>query len=242
MTARVAGRAVLLAALAAAWGCARGEASPPRAADSARGSPRPVSAPRPAPARIDSEPGALRTVVSAPVVGRTGPGGKPFEVALRTARGLTPHARRFGLITLDITMRRRAPDLSQYPCSSCHLGKGTVMKAERVGDAHQNIQLAHPKETGAHCATCHAPDNVELLGLQSGERVTIDHAYRLCAQCHVSQVNAWAGGAHGKRLDGWRGRRVVMACADCHDPHHPATDARTPFRPPRLERPRSGEP
>ena len=106
MTARVAGRAVLLAALAAAWGCARGEASPPRAADSARGSPRPVSAPRRAPARIDSEPGALRTVVSAPVVGRTGPGGKPFEVALRTARGLTPHARRFGQITLDITLRR----------------------------------------------------------------------------------------------------------------------------------------
>jgi hypothetical protein len=237
MTGRAAGLPALAAALAAAlaWaaqGCARpGDGQAPGAPDSTLG------------LTSRAEPGArLATIAAAPVQGRTGPGGLPFEIALRTPRGLAPHARAFGTRTLDITLRRRSPDLSQYPCTSCHLGRTTRMAAGRVRDAHQNIPSAHPKETGARCATCHAVENVELLALESGERVTLDHAYRLCAQCHVSQVNAWAGGAHGKRLDGWRGPRVVMACADCHDPHQPALDARTPFRPPRLERPRSGRP
>lgn len=230
-------------------GCAGRDASPrPIDGQTSAEARRPASAgTRPLPGAslpaAHAEPGMLATVAAAPVQGRVGPGGQPFEVALRTARKLAPHARQFGKKTLDITLRRRAPDLAQYPCSSCHLGRSTAMSdSARIRDAHRNIEPDHPKETGARCSTCHAPDNVELLALQSGARVTIDHAYRLCAQCHVSQVNAWAAGAHGKRLDGWQGRRVVMACADCHDPHHPATDARTPFRPPRLERPRSGEP
>jgi hypothetical protein len=46
---------------------------------------------------------------------------------------------------------------------------------------------------------------------------------------------------HGKRLDGWQGRRVLMACADCHDPHDPAVRSRIPFPPPRVRRGRGGE-
>ncbi len=113
------------------------------------------------------------------------------------------------------------------------------MAEKRIGDAHQNIQPVHPKQTGAVCSTCHAADNVELLALESGERATLDESYRLCAQCHFAQVDAWAGGAHGKRLDGWQGRRVVMACTDCHDPHQPAVQSRIPFRAPQIERTRS---
>jgi hypothetical protein len=64
--------------------------------------------------------------------------------------------------------------------------------------------------------------------------VALDHAYRLCAECHSPQVTAWAAGAHGKRLDGWRGRRVVMGCAECHDPHRPSLEQRIPFRSPTL--------
>ena len=112
-----------------------------------------------------------------------------------------------------------------------------VLRDERIKDAHQNIKPVHPKQTGATCATCHAADNVELLALKNGERATLDHTYRLCAQCHFSQAEAWAGGAHGKRLDGWQGRRVVMGCADCHDPHNPAIESRIPFRAPQLQRP-----
>ena len=181
-------------------------------------------------------PGSLTIVAAAPVTGWKGPGEKPFEVTLRTAEPGYAVARKFGTITLRTSLRSRAPDLGQYPCTSCHLGRRMVLADDRIADAHQNIKPVHPSQTGAVCSTCHASDNVELLTLRSGDRATLDHAYRLCAQCHFSQAEAWAGGGHGKRLDGWQGRRVVMGCADCHDPHKPALEPRIPFRAPRIER------
>jgi len=182
------------------------------------------------------QPGALATVPAAPVEPWTGPGNRPFEVATRTSEREAGHARSFGSITLQTALRPRL--LGQYPCTSCHLGRKVVMADKRIADAHQNVQPVHPKQTGALCSTCHAADNVELLALESGERTTVDNSYRLCAQCHFAQVNAWAAGAHGKRLDGWQGRRAVMGCADCHDPHQPAVEPRIPFRAPQIERTR----
>jgi hypothetical protein len=64
--------------------------------------------------------------------------------------------------------------------------------------------------------------------------VSMDQVHLLCAQCHYPEVDSWANGAHGKRLVGWRGRRVVMACTDCHSPHQPATELRTPYPGPVL--------
>ena len=187
-------------------------------------------------------PGALTMLPAAPVTGWKGPGERPFEVTLRTADPVSALARRFGTITLRTSLRTHTPDLGQYPCTSCHLGRRMVLADERVADAHQNIKPIHPAQTGAACSTCHAPDNVELLALKSGDRATLDHAYRLCAQCHFSQAEAWAGGGHGKRLDGWQGRRVVMGCGDCHDPHKPTLEPRIPFRAPQLQRPRGDAP
>ncbi|MGE0552900.1 MAG: hypothetical protein AB7R55_05675 [Gemmatimonadales bacterium] len=180
------------------------------------------------------DPGMLSTVATTPVSLPPYTDEHPFEVALRTGEQVAGHHRRFGAITRSIALRIRTPDLSQYPCTSCHLGITVAMADERVQDAHQNIKPVHPQATGAVCSTCHAPDDVEKLAVKSGERPTLDHGYRLCAQCHFPEVDAWAGGGHGKRLDGWRGRRVVMNCTDCHDPHNPAVEPRTPFRAPRL--------
>lgn len=222
--------------------CVEGEPGP-RARDTvAVDQPRDTTAARAPDSMATRQPGALRTVLAAPVKGWTGPGGKAFEVALRTAEPGEATARRFGTITLRTSARARSPDLGQYPCTSCHLGRRMVLAADRISDAHQNIEPEHPVQTGATCSTCHAADNVELLALKSGERATLDHAYRLCAQCHFEQAGAWAGGAHGKRLDGWQGRRVVLGCADCHDPHKPAIASRIPFRAPRLDRTRSAHP
>lgn len=183
------------------------------------------------------EPPALRTVYSDPAHLRTGAGGRPFDVALRSTGSGRGHSRRFGTKTFEIALR--ATDPIATACGSCHVG-GTILDQERVGDAHQNVQPLHPAETAAACATCHDARNVERLLLRGGETATLDEAYRLCAQCHFGQVEAWAGGAHGKRLDGWRGRRVVMGCADCHDPHRPALAPRIPMAGPRL--PLSGKP
>jgi hypothetical protein len=182
----------------------------------------------------DLEPGALATVQAAPVEQWEGPGGRPFEVAGRTSEGEAGHSRRFGNITLQTSLRART--VGQYPCTSCHLGRKVVMADQRIAQAHENIQPVHPKETGAVCSTCHAADNVAELPLRQGGRASLEQSYRLCAQCHFQQVEAWAAGAHGKRLDGWEGRRVVMGCGDCHDPHQPAIEPRVPFRAPHLER------
>ena len=184
------------------------------------------------------EPGALATVATAPVTEWKGPGDKPFEVHVRTVDPISSTSRKFGTVTLRTSLRARTPDIGQYPCTSCHLGKAIVMADQRVKDAHQNIRPVHPEQTGAACSTCHAPDDVELLALKSGERASLDHTYRLCAQCHFSQAESWAAGIHGKRIDGWQGRRVVLGCADCHDPHKPALEQRIPFRAPVLEKPR----
>jgi hypothetical protein len=173
-------------------------------------------------------PGALATVEAAPVERWKGPGDQSFEVAGRTSQPEAGHSRRFGSITLQTALRSRP--LGQYPCTSCHLGRKVVMADRRIADAHGDIQPVHPAETGAVCSTCHAADNVELLPLKEGGRASLDQGYRRCAQCH------WAAGAHGKRLDGWDGRRVVMGCGDCHDPHRPAVESRVPFRPPQLQR------
>lgn len=182
------------------------------------------------------QPGVLGTVEAVPVVGWTGPGGESLAVDRRTVAANSGPSRQFGSITLTIGLRDSSAGLTQYPCTSCHQGRKIVMENKRIKDAHQNIQPVHPKQIGAHCATCHAPEDVELLALQDGQRATMDQPYRLCAQCHFAQVAAWAGGAHGKRLDGWQGRRVVMACPDCHDPHNPALRPRIPFRAPQIER------
>ena len=188
--------------------------------------------------RAALEPGMLRTVATTRVVGFTGPGGDSFEVAVRTHLAEGRHARRFGTKTLITALRTEEAGMGRYPCTSCHLGRQMVLADKRIADVHQDIVPVHPAATGAVCSTCHAAGNVEQLALRSGERASLDHTYRLCAQCHFRQAEAWAAGAHGKRLDGWQGRRVVMGCADCHDPHAPAVQSRIPFRAPVLHRPR----
>ena len=159
---------------------------------------------------VATEPAALATISSEPVRGRMVKGGQPFEVQLRT------------------------PALKQFPCTSCH--EGRPVKTVRTEDIHQNVQPVHPTETGAACTNCHVSNDVARLVLLSGETATLDQAYRLCAQCHFSQADAWAGGGHGKRVGAWEGRRVVMNCTGCHDPHRPAFEKRIPLRGPTIPR------
>ena len=63
-----------------------------------------------------------------------------------------------------------------------------------------------------------------------------DEGTLLCSQCHYAQGEDWAAGAHGKRLVGWRGPRVVMSCTGCHDPHDPTFGTQIPSPGPRIPR------
>jgi hypothetical protein len=169
-------------------------------------------------------------VASQPVIGYLGPGGQPFEVAVRTPDERSSLHRTIGTRTFELSLRGRP--LAQYPCTSCHAGP--LVAAARPDDAHQDVQPIHPSEFAGECGVCHSREDVYQLRLQGGTLVPLDQAYRMCGQCHYAASQAWAGGAHGKRLDGWDGARVVMGCADCHDPHSPATPVRIPFPGPDL--------
>jgi hypothetical protein len=189
---------------------------------------------RAAPSSFETEdtlPSALKTIAVEVVQGRTGPGGQPFYIALRTPDGADHLSRQIGTRTFPLALRMNSPDLTQYPCTSCHQGQEIISNgAERDEECvHHNIQPVHPEETGAQCTTCHAADDVGSLRLESGGTAPINHSYRLCAQCHFPEVDWWANGTHGKRLVGWRGRRVVTGCADCHNPHRPGTEVRMPY-------------
>lgn len=224
----------LLAILGAVAGCDRPETETHTPFDplEGQGSHAPdTGAAQAAPA----EPPTLAGVRSEPVVGRTGPGDQPFEVAVHNP-GSAGYDRMFGRLTLPVAIR--GPEPTAYPCTSCHYPGRQVARIGATVNAHRNMLPRHPDRMGTVCGTCHAPDNVEELALMDGERVPLGHAYRLCAQCHYPQVDDWAAGIHGKRLDGWRGRRVVMGCADCHDPHAPAIGTRVPFPGPVLRRDR----
>ena len=182
----------------------------------------------------DTLPTALAGVRTDVVQGTwTGPGGQPFHVTVRSGRGSGTdyRYRRIGTETFYLPLRLDDVRITHDPCSSCHQAQGVVdgRSLDDSGDVHQNIRPVHPETTGARCLSCHVAEDPSRLALQRGETVPLDHAYELCAQCHYSQVESWAKGAHGKRLVGWRGRRVVMGCADCHDPHDPAAEKRIPM-------------
>lgn len=167
------------------------------------------------------------------VQGWTGPGGASFEATRRTGSGAHLY-RQIGTKMFALPLRTSARPLTQYPCTSCH--EGASVTPGTVTGRHENIKSVHPKLTDGACTTCHVAGAVDRLALPGGQRGTLDQPYRLCAQCHFPQVDAWAAGGHGKRLDGWAGRRVVMNCTDCHDPHVPYTERRIPFPGPQLPR------
>ena len=243
------GVAILVLAVAGLAGCAEEDAEPggtlegsEAAASSYQGDEaRDPAGDRPNPGSRASrvgDPGRIppgETVTTERVEGWTGPGGRPFEVAVRTGEKAAHLHRRIGRETFALGLRIRDPELTQYPCSSCHAdGLSPVDPEPRTDDAHDNVRPVHPEGKGDVCTTCHVADDVEQLALGEGETVDLTHSYRLCAQCHSTEVEAWAGGAHGKQVDGWQGPRVVMGCADCHDPHDPALEPRIPYPGPRL--------
>lgn len=222
---------VLGAFMAVAWALARPGAGVQREMQAL---PPPASGLR-APASFETEDtlsSALMGVATEPVQGGwTGPGDEPFHVVVRSRSESTYRYRQIGRRTFYLGLRLGEPEVIHDPCTSCHQGQG-IVDGRREGDGdgvHQDIQPVHPEETGAQCMTCHSAADVGQLRLERGGTISIDHAYQLCAQCHFRQVESWAYGAHGKRLVGWRGRRVVMTCADCHDPHRPATEQRMPM-------------
>ncbi len=127
-------------------------------------------------------------------------------------------------------VRERSSQIQSFPCSSCHDKALDQLQQVRIKKAHWDIKLLHTQSDMMTCTTCHSDNNMDDLNSISGKKMSIDHSYKLCAQCHSTQYKDWQGGAHGKRLGGWTPPRVIYTCVDCHNPHKPSFETRWPAR------------
>lgn len=122
----------------------------------------------------------------------------------------------------------RKDKVERYKCTQCHNNK-TVTADNAANVAHGDIVLDHGgTERPLSCFTCHKEDQRNHFETEKGITVDMDHIYQLCGQCHFRQKKDWVGGAHGKRVDNWAGKRVVNNCTSCHDPHSPLFKKRWP--------------
>ena len=122
----------------------------------------------------------------------------------------------------------RKDKMERFRCSQCHNNKD--VKIEGATEmAHGDIRLDHGGQVKPlSCLTCHKKDERDFLETERGVKVDMDHSYELCGQCHFRQKKDWLGGAHGKRISYWAGKRVVKNCTSCHDPHSPLFEKRWP--------------
>lgn len=137
-------------------------------------------------------------------------------------------------------VKKRSTSIEKYPCKNCHTESFDVRDDTEVPQrAHWEIEVDHGATGHSEdfeCATCHDPENPDVLQKPSGDTVSIDASYRLCQSCHQQQVKDWGGGAHGKRYDYWQGSRVIYTCAECHNPHDPSIKKRWPVTYPSIPR------
>ena len=133
----------------------------------------------------------------------------------------------------DFLTSKRAQNLLTFPCANCHSKSLKEMQANRlegVRKAHWDIHLVHANENIMNCTTCHSEDNMNNLTSLTGKAIQINESFKLCGQCHSSQMKDWEGGAHGKELNGWAPPRIATTCVSCHNPHRPTFPKRFPAR------------
>lgn len=122
----------------------------------------------------------------------------------------------------------RKDRIERFKCSQCHNNK-KVSIARAAETTHGDIVLVHGgNKQPLQCFTCHDKDARDFLVTEKGVNVDLDHSYQLCGQCHFRQQKDWVGGAHGKRVSYWAGKRVVKNCTFCHNPHSPRFKKRWP--------------
>jgi len=122
----------------------------------------------------------------------------------------------------------RKDKVGRFKCSRCHNNKA-VNISQAAEMVHGNVVLVHGfQEKQLSCFTCHQKDARDFLVDEKGLNVDMDHSYQMCGQCHFRQKKDWVGGAHGKRVSNWAGKRVVKNCTSCHNPHSPLFEKRWP--------------
>ena len=124
----------------------------------------------------------------------------------------------------------RREEMKRYDCRECHTASMKTMASSDEQQAHWDVKLNHAFSDIMDCATCHGHGDASTLISINGTQIEYDNSHLLCGQCHSNQLNDWYGGAHGKKLSGWKTPRVSKTCVECHDPHKPGFDQRMPAR------------
>lgn len=132
----------------------------------------------------------------------------------------------------------REDKITQFACSSCHDKPLPDRPAgqEKSQLMHVDINIHHASKETMDCRTCHNAEDMDTLKLNNKGKVGFNNSYKLCMQCHFQQGKDWIGGAHGKRLASWRGKRVIMNCTECHNPHDPSFKQHFPVGRPVIPR------
>ncbi len=127
-------------------------------------------------------------------------------------------------------------DRDMHPCLDCHEWAESDLTPRRLKEPHDNFRLKH----GLHgkgefwCFTCHHLEGDGGLRTLEGLKLSFDEAYIVCTQCHSQESRDWYFGAHGKRMENWRGTRKLLNCTACHYQHRPNLDARKPLAGPTM--------
>ena len=127
----------------------------------------------------------------------------------------------------------RSSKITSFPCQNCHsisLESMQQVAGNQTQKAHWDIEIMHAGTSVMNCLTCHNPKDMNTLKSISGEPILMDRSFEMCSQCHSTQHNDWLGGAHGKRITGWKESRVAKTCVNCHNPHKPQIITRWPSR------------
>jgi len=111
-------------------------------------------------------------------------------------------------------------------CSRCHEEGDTDPEIRRLRTRHTR-EIDHGGNR-FWCLTCHDGEKMDFLRTSRNEKVEFDRSYLICGSCHADRQRDWFFGGHGKRVSGWQGERIILACTECHDPHAPATKPRKP--------------
>jgi len=128
-------------------------------------------------------------------------------------------------------IQKRKTNIKSYACSECHSKPVDQLHKSGLGKkAHWDITINHADTKTMSCLSCHNSQDMNNLKSITGDPIDFNKSYKLCSQCHNSQVKDWVGGAHGKNISGWKSTRVSKLCVECHNPHQPQIAKRWPSR------------
>lgn len=130
----------------------------------------------------------------------------------------------------EFTVLSRKDHLGHFPCEQCHQFMEPNPKVRELSSPHP-VKLKHG-EGRLWCLVCHHSEDRNTLRTQLNEKVDFNDAHIVCGGCHAKIHKDWYYGAHGKRVGNWQGKRELLNCTQCHNPHEPIIKSRKPKPPP----------